>query len=461
MKGTHRKTLLGTSVVALCVTIAIGTAVGCSPAPTPVAATGGDTAVEQDAEDGGRKTMEEWGELYPLQYGSYAVTDIKSDGQYHSHYDLKQKMLAPAERFLRDDGQYHTRLLSDGEVGYNDEGNITISGMWYDSKNKHWVVNEDVFGDLSGTRERMGCYSCKSSTFNDIYERDGAEIFGEKLTDEFVDEVNGQVWDCGTCHDGDPGTTSPDAQLPLWSQLSRDAFDSFDAKERVCGQCHNSLDYRSHITDQETMDSFNPYKYGVDIDSLHKAVVEDGVYSIDEDTGILLTCFDHPDLEFNQGSAMRELGVTCVDCHMATTADAESGKEFTSHNASGSPLENPAAIEYCLTCHKSQGINSADEMVKMVRDLQAETTDKLEALQVKMDQAYELIKTANQNGGVDETTLQQARDDYSIAYSYHYAVCGDVGDEPLGTKVVHNPTAAADYIAKTDQLLDGVIAALS
>lgn len=460
MIDTRKKIGTAAAVVSLCAAVGVVGLIGCAPqAATPAASTGGSDAPAASESD--YETMEKWGELYPLQYGSYAVTDIKSDGQRHSHYDLKQKMLAPADRFLRDDGQLHTRLLSDGEVGYNDDGNITISGMWYDSENHHWVVDEDVFGDLSGTRERMGCYSCKSSVFNDIYERDGAEIFGEKLTDEFVDEINGQVWDCGTCHDGDPATSAPDAQLPLWSQLSREAFDSFDAKERVCGQCHNSLDYRSHITDQQTMDSFNPYKYGTDIDSLHKAVVEDGVYSIDEDTGILMTCFDHPDLEILQGSAMRELGVTCVDCHMASTTDAESGAAFTSHNASGSPLENEDALEYCLTCHKSQGINTTSEMVKMVRDLQDETTVKLEALGDKFDQAYEAVKQANQSGGVDEGVLQKARDDYSIAYSYYYAICGDVGDEPLGTKVVHNPAGIADYANKAESLIDGVIAALA
>ena len=454
MIDMRKKTGAAAAVVVLCAAVGIAGALGCA-STSPLAS--GDTA----STSVGDKTMEQWGEIYPLEFGSYAVTDIKSDGQYHSHYDLKQKMLAPAARFLRDDGQLHTRLLTDGEVGYNDGGNITVSGVHYDSETHQWIVDEGEFGDLSGTRERQGCYACKSSQFIDIYERDGAEIFGEKMNDEFVEEINGQVWDCGTCHAGDPGTTAPDAQLPMWTQLSRDAFDKLDPKERVCGQCHNSLDYRSHITDQETMDSFNPYQYGFDIDALHKAAVEDGIYTIDEDTGILLTCFDHPDLEMTQGSAMRELGVTCVDCHMPQTTDAESGTEFTMHNASGSPLENDAALEYCLTCHKSQGIDSKEDMVKMVRDLQDETTKNAEALQKKFDKAYDLIKQANKDGGVDEAKLQQARDDYSIAYSYFYATKGDVGDEPLGTKIVHNPMAIADYNAKAEQLIDGIIASLS
>ena len=370
-------------------------------------------------------------------------------------------MLAPVERKARTDGQLDTKLLTDGEMGYNDGGNLTVAGVWYDSESGHWVVEEGEYGDLSGTRERQGCYACKSSLFEDEYDQSGAEIFGASLTDGFVNSMNGQVWNCGVCHDGDPATSAPDAQLTYWTQLARDTFNTFDSSERVCGQCHISLDYRSHITDQNVMDSFSPYQYGLDIDSLYEAAVEDGVYSIDEDTGILLTCFDHPEVEFVQGSTMRELGVTCVDCHMVETVDETSGTVYTMHNASGSPLENEEALEYCLTCHKSQGIESTDDMVRMVRNLQEETTAIEEQLKQKFDVAYDLIKSANQNSGTEESLLQQVRDDYSLAEAYFHAVCGDVGDEPLGTKVVHNPTATADYNAKTGKLLDSIIQSLS
>lgn len=52
MKGKQKKTLLGASVVALCVSIAVGTAVGCAPQPTQTASTGGDKpAAEAAASD--------------------------------------------------------------------------------------------------------------------------------------------------------------------------------------------------------------------------------------------------------------------------------------------------------------------------------------------------------------------------------------------------------------------------
>lgn len=154
---------------------------------------------------------------------------------------------------------------------------------------------------------------------------------------------------------------------------------------------------------------------------------------------------------------MGELGLTCVSCHMPETTDGSSGTDYTYHNASASPLENDTALEYCLTCHKNQGIESKEAMVEMVRGKQAEAAAAIAELDVKFDAAYELIKNANQNGGVDETVLQQARDDYSLAEAYYHATKGGRDD---GSKVVHNPTATENYYAQAGNLLDGIVANL-
>lgn len=451
------KLIAGVAVVALCSAVGIGGGLlGCAPQQgSPSNAALGDAesaASTQTASAEGEKTMEQWGELYPLQYGSFSEETIKS-GKYEGHYALKAKLLAPAVRVERKDGQTDTKLVNPN--GTYDDGEVIVSGLEYDSQSKQWVVKESELDDLSGTRERQGCYACKSAEFDKVYDQNGAEIFTEKMTDEFVDQMNGQVWSCNTCHDGDPGTSAPDAQLTYWTQLARDSFGKIDAKSRVCGQCHNSLDYRSRITDQDKMDSFSPYQYGFDVDSLYKAAMEDGIYTVDEETGIELSCLDHPDVEFLQGSVMGELGLTCIDCHMPETD--EDGATYTYHNASNSPLENETALEYCLTCHEKQGIDSTEAMVEMVRGKQAEAAALIEELDGKFETAHELIKAANQGGGVDEAKLQQARDDYSLAEAYYHATKGGRAD---GSKVVHNPTATIDYYAKCGNLLDGIVASL-
>ena len=421
-------------------------------------------------------TAEGWGELYPLQYASYAVRDQKTDDQYHSHYDLKTKLLAPAVRRERPDGQLDTKLASvqpdsvdptdlslSGEALYNSDGYLLIAGVSYDAKTGRWYITPSALDDLTVTRERWGCFSCKSSIFNTVYEEQGAEVFTQRMTPEFVETINGQVWDCGCCHattsDGELDPQA-DSQLFFWQQLARETYDRFEPEERVCGQCHNSLDHRSRILSQEVMDGFAPYRYGLGIDALYDAAIDDGIYTVDEATGIRLTCLDHPEIEITQGSAMRELGVTCVDCHMPTMIYEASGEAYTSHNASGSPLDSEEALSFCLTCHASQGIETPSAMAKMVRDLQAETTEIATELQGLLGQAYDLIAQAVAHGDVDEATLQLCRDNYSRAEAYLHATTGSVASEPLGTKVVHNPSAIASYNAQAKTLITTIIETL-
>lgn len=427
-----------------------------------------------------KPTMEEWGLRYPLQYASYAVHDQKTDDQYHSHYDLKTKLLAPAVRMERNDGQLDTKLLAVqpeavdaqglevcGDALYNSDGYLLVEGVAYDPQTGRWYIEPQTLGDLAGTRERWGCFSCKSSRFNDVYAEQGAEVLGQPMTAAFIEAMNGQVWDCGTCHGvkrNEQGQwqldLQADSQLFFWKQLARDAYDRLDPAERVCGQCHNSLDHRSYCSSQEVMDSFAPYRYGLSIDALYDAAIDDGIYRIDEATGAKITCLDHPEVEITQGSVMRELGVTCVDCHMSALRDGPDGEVYTSHNASGSPLDSEEALTYCLTCHASQGIESAEAMAKMVRDLQAQTTEIATELQGLLGRAYEQLAEAVERGSLDEAVIQRCRDDYSRAEAYIHATVGTVASEPLGTKVVHNPAAIASYNARARALLVGILAVL-
>lgn len=443
------------TVVTASLMLCTGIGAACAFADTPAEGEGGTAteipsitsaaAADNGTSDAVEGTMQYWGSLYPLEWDSYHQKPVKADGETHGHYDLQEKLLAPVVR----DG---TSLIK------SEDGYYQISGFSWNEEIGAWVIDEDQLGAVPADAFKMGCYSCKSSNFDEAYEQWGADIFTQDPTQEFIDVIDGQVWDCATCHDGDPATSAPDAQLTYWTQLSRDSFDELDSTERICGQCHNSLDYRSRITDQDKMDSFSPYKYGFDIDSLYDAAVDDGIYTVDEETGLLSTCFDHPDVEFTQGSAMRELGVICVDCHMPQVTDEETGQTYTDHGASNSPLENEAALEYCLTCHNSQGIETTDDMVAMVREKQAEAAEVEQTVSDKLDQAEALFADADATAKVDEDTLAQLRDDWSHAEAYLHAV---KGSGEFGTKVAHNPSATFSYMAQAESLLDGIIEALA
>lgn len=428
------------------------------------------------AGEAGRPTLGLWAEAYPLQYGSFAVHDQKSDGQYHSHFDLRTKLLAPAVRRLRPDGQLDTKLLTvqpqdvdqsamevEGALSYNTDGYLMVSALEYDEQTGRWYVVPGELDDLSATRERVGCFSCKSAAFNDLYEREGASVFTQEMTPEFTELLNGQIWDCETCHEAveNPDGSwvlapEADAGLTFWTQLARDSFDRLEPAERSCGQCHNSLDHRRYIVDQKTMDGFAPYRFGFGLDALYDAAIADGVYTVDEATGIKMTCLDHPEIELVQGSPMRALGVTCVDCHMPVVSAGPEGAAYTDHNASGSPLESEEALTFCLTCHGAQGIRDTDEMAAMVRELQDQTTAIAEELELRLERAYGLVLAACTDPSTDPAVLDRCREAYSRAEAYVHGTTGTTADEPLGTKVAHNPPAIASYNAQAKALLDEI-----
>ena len=56
-----------------------------------------------------------------------------------------------------------------------------------------------------------------------------------------------------------------------------------------------------------------------------------------------------------------------------------------------SPLENPAALEKCLTCHKSQGVEDADAMVTFVKGKMDELAQIQQATKTKLDELPQLF----------------------------------------------------------------------
>ena len=445
-KASHvKKAAMLSASLALCATIGVSAALA-GPSPSASADTSSDSASKD-------MLMEDWGARYPLEYGSFVEETIK-DGKLEGHYSLKAKLLAPGERVMRADGQTDTKLV-DTDGDYN-TGDVIVHSLEYDPAEQRWFVPITDLDDLSGTRERMGCYSCKSKNYDYWLEDYGASSFTEKMTGDFVSYMNGQVWSCNTCHNGDPATSAPDATLTYWLTLAHGEEQQVDAGDRVCGQCHNSYDHRSRITSQEVMESFEPYQYGFDVESVYKAAMEDGIYTTD-DLGIDISCLDHPDVEFMQNSAHDLAGLTCIDCHMPITTDEESGTEFTYHNASASPTDNPVAMEKCLTCHASDDIQTTDDMLSMVRDTQAKAAAAIEELDGKFTQAHDAIAAAI-DSGMDEQLIQQARDDYSLAEAFYHYTKGGKND---GSKIVHNATVGFENYERSGELLDGIISSLS
>ncbi len=321
----------------------------------------------------------------------------------------------------------------------------------------HATLAEHVEPMLLQQGSSMACISCKSTDFNALYAQEGKQAFAADAAD-YVG--NGNYWDCNICHADTPGSSlSPN--LVFYQLIGKTVLTQVSTEEAVCGQCHNAVGRygRAWLADYEgDLEDIDPYRYGFDPDSLKRAFLEDGVQPThEEDTGADVFITQHPDIEIFQGSVHEMLGLTCVDCHMPTKAD-EDGNEYTSHDASSTPLENEEALEFCLTCHESQGVNNVDEMRTFIESAEAELGEMEQTVQGKISQAQELLTKATSDGGVDEETLAQAREQYATAKWYYTYAHGSA--EKAGQKVAHNPSAERFYQQKAAELLDQAIASL-
>ncbi len=419
--------------------------------PPTVVATEQETATEAPTAapvDGPavRKTLKEWAEEYPEYYKSYATIKTKEwTNSLEGHYTLFHKMLAPVLK------KGNTLIL-------NEEGDMSISGFMYDPVKNTWKLDESKYGPLvARPNDLKGCYACKSSVFESVLEREGEKVAAEKIDQEFLDEVNMQIWDCYMCHTDKP-EDGYDATITMFKEITGPLYDELTPEDRVCGQCHNSTVHSPMFNSGKPWSEHQPFRYGFDGESMFKAAVEDGYGAKDEKTGIISYRTTHAELEFTYDSTHRAMGVNCQDCHMPTMTDPVTGKVFSDHNASGSPLENDAALDYCLTCHTNDEVKDREQMVDWVRTLQGETEAKQNEIKAKLETLKGLIEQAVTAGNVDATKLDEARTAYSKAK--FLSEWGIYGNGAATVKVVHDSNETAELLEKAETVVDEGIALL-
>jgi nitrite reductase (cytochrome c-552) len=376
----RKKLTLLTVVVVFMFTLAV---LGCSNAGEPSGTTNSDTS--------GGTSIAAWGEKYPLQYASfYSDYDLpKVDGLVNSHANHDAKMA----RF----------------AGFSSTEQVMELGAI------------------------ARCYACKTSEFNAIYSTHGEASLSMPIFDDQVgisDQV--ETWNCSTCHlSQDDPAGSLGTNTVLWNTVSGDFGKKLDANTAVCAQCHNAV---YPLNFMPAFEGYNLYKYGIDADAWFKATWEsarledyydelfinipDYPVTRNEETKILTFAITHPDVEMFQGSAHQSLGLTCVSCHMTKTTDT-SGENYTRHAASMSPLASSSTLEFCLSCHKSQGINSAKEMVTWVREKQSALAERDKELVEKLATLEALIADATRQGNMSEDILDQARMAHTMGELYY------------------------------------------
>lgn len=363
----------------------------------------GTATADETAAAESEATWEEWKSTYPDEYGSFA-TDKWRDGVNHSHYNLREAVET------------------------------------YDPTNATYYAS---------------CIACKSTAFNDMYAQYG-DAFFDMGADALLGNAIEAYWDCEMCHVSIDDTTL-EASIDYYQVLAGNTMNSVDQKTLVCGQCHNSFgNYRlKAIGDETELTDYTPYRNGYSADALYQTFLEDDYrVSFEEETGATLVSVGHPDIEIFMDSTHQSLGLTCSDCHMAKTTD-ENGNEFTDHNASGSPIDNPEAMEFCLSCHQAQGIETAEAMVSYVRDAQDEFAASKAAVDEKIATLKEALVAATDQGDVDEDALETARSNYSLAKFYlTYAVGGGT---QAGSKIAHNPDEMKSLVSRADALVDDAL----
>lgn len=415
---TGKKTIKHFAQLIFLIVVMVGI-VGCSSS---------DKTPTSDATDKnlGPEAMKAWGERYPLEYASlYSDYNlVKLDGKVHSHVNLPNKIAL-----------------------------------------RHGPVRPAV----------ATCFFCKTGDMTVLYDKYGDELFGMPFfTAEGGVEPDIAIWNCNTCHGDmdDPAGSLRPASV-LWNALTKTNLSDVDPKNAVCGQCHNAIEPYRYLVGltKDSIYDFDGYKYGYDADGVMKTylenanyvdgtTVEDAIYYKDDQSKIVVVgATGHPDIEMFQNSNHQSLGLTCTSCHM-TQEENLKGEEYTRHAASYSPLASRASLEFCLTCHKAQGIEDTQQMVKWVRGKQNAIVEPAAELVDKLAVLYDLIVEKTQQGNFDEATLDKARWAYTRADRYYKWQMGSA--ESPGIKVaMYTTDATLKYINRGIAEVDEAVALLN
>jgi nitrite reductase (cytochrome c-552) len=295
---------------------------------------------------------------------------------------------------------------------------------------------------------RTSCLNCHSTDQHRYYEEYGDDAFNMQLGgwDMLYADLRDtgrdvEFWGCYQCHENDPENITRATNI-MWNNAKTKTYDFADG-DAVCGQCH-SIPYTDNVNDL--------YRYGIDADSIAKAQLEDYNY-------LMSVCTD---VEIFQNSTHQSLGLTCVSCHMPTVTN-EQGVTFTSHDASGSPLEKEESLKLCLSCHESQGIKSNAEMISFVEGKQADVAKAQQKLRIELAELEKTIAEMEagveaDNGVVDNDLLASLQDAYMWAdYYLGYTIGGATTD---GTLATHNYDQMLSLLSRGSALVKDALASV-
>ena len=238
----------------------------------------------------------------------------------------------------------------------------------YKAARGHSFDIEDI-SDTARPHPKASCWTCKTPLFTAMVLEEGNAAYAKEF-DEAGEIVAAEPISCFNCHANSPLDESGNVNLVVTHTYLIDGvgedFESIDAANLACGQCHNEYYFDSNVEGKPTtlphdsLASMHPDA----ILAYYDQPIWDGQPFADytnPDSGVRQIKVQHPEMEtfLSVGSPHRNK-YSCADCHMAKTQG--SSGTFSSHYLV-SPLENEELIRNeCSKCHA--------DLVKEVREVQ-------------------------------------------------------------------------------------------
>lgn len=358
-----------------------------------------------------------WGVNFPNQYASYLKTETNNTPTTFGGSAKVSKLEADPRLVI---------LFS----GYS-------FSKEYNEDRGHLNAVQDVREIKRVTEKTAGtCYSCKSANNPRLWDKMGMEAYDQTLFMDLGKQITEPIG-CANCHEANTMkliVTNPaliealQAQGKDWTTFTRQ-----EMRTVVCANCH--VEY--YFKGQGNYLTF-PWENGTRIEDIIAYYDQQGFKDWEyPETGTPTLKAQHPDYElFSADSTHSKAGVACADCHMPYTRDGAA--KYSSHNVH-SPLLNPEPA--CGQCH-----TDVDYVVERVDIIQKQVNERMLAAEDAIIAAIEAIKLANAEVGVDQKSLDEARQLHRHAQMMWDFIAAE---NSMG---FHNPEEALRILGKSTDL---------
>lgn len=285
----------------------------------------------------------------------------------------------------------------------------TYGFSWdYKGARGHMFDIEDINAtERVGGKTMSSCFTCKTPYMTAMALEEGDLAYGKPFAE--VKDMMVEPISCFNCHANNPLNEQGEVNLVMTHTYLIDGvgedFDSIDAANLSCGQCHNEYYFESN---KEGKPTTLPHD---SLESMHPDAIlayynqpNWGGQSFADFTttsGVREIKVQHPEMEtfLSEGSPHRNK-YSCADCHMGKVKD-ENGKSFSSHYLI-SPLDNPDLIEAeCSKCHT--------DLVKEVRQVQAQVENRTYAIGYELMFLHQRLIEVQDTGEYTEEELSAIR----------------------------------------------------